>query len=130
MVPFLNRKQADCPAISERKDRVQTSGARKEAHEAVDDARSELVDDTLAKVFAVEQKKKDQEKRADKKLWPKIVLKLEEATVVERLRARKLTSCIRVIEEVNKEALENYPDKEIEAVGCERKATSDFATRF
>lgn len=60
-----------------------------------------------------------------KKSPPKIVLNLEEETVVERLRARGMRTCIRVIEEVNKEVLANYDDKTIEAVGCTRKQGKD-----
>lgn len=56
---------------------------------------------------------------------PKIVVKLEDETVIERLRARKMLTCIRVKEEVDKEALENYSDEIIEAVGCERKQGKD-----
>lgn len=56
---------------------------------------------------------------------PSIKLLLEAETIVERLRARRMTTCIRVKEEVDKEALENYSDEVIEAVGCERKQGKD-----
>jgi phage host-nuclease inhibitor protein Gam len=53
----------------------------------------------------------------------KLLLALE--NVIEKLRAKKLTSCIRVIEEVDKEALANYDDATIAAVGCKRTKPKD-----
>jgi len=50
---------------------------------------------------------------------------LETETIVQRLRARKMTSCIRTKEEVDKEALAAYPDSVIEAVGCRRTKPKD-----
>jgi phage host-nuclease inhibitor protein Gam len=54
---------------------------------------------------------------------PKAAIKLLVAveTAIERLRARRMTSCIRVKEELDKEALAAYEDEVIEAVGCKRK---------
>jgi hypothetical protein len=39
-----------------------------------------------------------------------------------------MLTCIRVIEEVNKEVLANYDDKTVEAVGCQRKPGKDKCT--
>lgn len=46
--------------------------------------------------------------------------------VLERLRARKMASCIRVKEEVNKEALEAYGDEILREVGCRRAQKDEF----
>lgn len=51
---------------------------------------------------------------------PAIKLVVAMQTVVERLRARKMISCIRVVEELDKEALAAYDDETIDAVGCRR----------
>ena len=53
----------------------------------------------------------------------KLLLAVE--TVIERLRARKMLSCIRKKEEVDKEALENYSDQVIAEVGCKRSQGKD-----
>jgi len=47
--------------------------------------------------------------------------------VLERLRARKMSAtCIRVKEEVNKEALEAYEDEVLKEVGCKRVQKDEF----
>jgi phage host-nuclease inhibitor protein Gam len=56
---------------------------------------------------------------------PTIKCLLAIETIIERLRARKMNSCIRVKEEIDKEALANYSDEEIAAVGCKRKQGRD-----
>ena len=56
----------------------------------------------------------------------RIEFDVEENTVIERLRARKMDSCIRVVTEVNKEALENSPDEVLKAVGARRERDDKF----
>lgn len=46
--------------------------------------------------------------------------------VLERLRARKMLSCIRVKEEINKEALDAYDDEILREVGCKRTQKDEF----
>lgn len=53
----------------------------------------------------------------------KLVLAVE--TIIERLRAKKMQTCIRIAEEVDKEALANYDDEAITDVGCQRCKAKD-----
>ncbi len=55
----------------------------------------------------------------------KITLKSIEA-VLNNLRARKMNDCIRTKVEVDKEALDKYPDEVIAAVGASRKVDDVF----
>lgn len=57
---------------------------------------------------------------------PAIKFKVEEETVIERLRARGMISCIRTVESVNKEALEAYDDGVLKAVGAYRDQEEKF----
>ena len=43
----------------------------------------------------------------------------------ERLRAKKMHTCIRTFEEVDKKALANYDDDTLVDVGCERTKPKD-----
>jgi phage host-nuclease inhibitor protein Gam len=54
-----------------------------------------------------------------------IKFKLEIAAIVERLRAKKLLTCIRVTEEPDKEKLAAYDDETLEAVGCAKTKPKD-----
>ena len=56
---------------------------------------------------------------------PAIKLKLALENIVERLRAKKMHTCIRTVEEVDKEALANYDDETLLDVGCERTKPKD-----
>ena len=56
----------------------------------------------------------------------RIEFRLDEETVIERLRARGMTSCIRTVESVNKEALEAYDDDVLKAVGAYRDRDEKF----
>lgn len=55
----------------------------------------------------------------------KIALKSIQA-VLNNLKARKMTDCIRIKEEVNKESLGKYPDDVIAAVGASKKTEDVF----
>ena len=57
---------------------------------------------------------------------PAIKFKLEEETVIERLRARGMTSCIRVTVSVDKEALAAYDDDILKAIGAYRYQEEKF----
>lgn len=56
---------------------------------------------------------------------PAIKLKLAVETIIERLRANKMFTCIRTIKEVDKEALANYDDETLVEVGCARTKPKD-----
>jgi len=56
----------------------------------------------------------------------KIVLRNKAATVLRKLRARRLDDCIRVKETVNKEALAAYDDEVLRDVGARRKVEDRF----
>jgi phage host-nuclease inhibitor protein Gam len=56
----------------------------------------------------------------------RIEFDVEEETVIERLRARKMESCIRVVTSVNKEALEAYDDDVLKKLGCRRERDDKF----
>ena len=56
---------------------------------------------------------------------PAIKLKLAVENIIERLRAKKMHTCIRTVEEVDKEALANYDDEALLDVGCERTKPKD-----
>lgn len=121
------------------------AGAGQDAEERIDVIRTKLSDQTEVQVALLKETKAALEAWAkkDAKTWigktlallwgsiswrtpPKrIVVKLDEETVIERLRARKMLTCIRTKEEIDKEALENYSDEIIAAVGCERKQGKD-----
>jgi len=51
---------------------------------------------------------------------------VSEETVIERLRARKMESCIRVVTTINKEALEAYDDDVLKKLGCRRERDDKF----
>ena|SRR3990167_1528591 len=57
---------------------------------------------------------------------PAIKFKVEEETVIERLRARGMISCIRTVASVNKEALEAYDDDVLKTVGAYRDQEEKF----
>lgn len=46
--------------------------------------------------------------------------------VIERLRAKEMTSCIRVSEKVDKEALQAYDDETLREIGCKRVQKDEF----
>jgi phage host-nuclease inhibitor protein Gam len=54
-----------------------------------------------------------------------IKFKLAVENIIERLRAKTMLSCIRTIEEADKEALAAYDDETLEAVGCQRTKPKD-----
>lgn len=107
--------------------------------------RDQLADATenLRRALAVRVKALQTWAKKDEKSWPgrtcelmhgKVYFRLPQAaikelleveTIVERLRARKMTSCIRTKEEIDKEALAAYRDDVIEAVGCKRTKPKD-----
>jgi hypothetical protein len=53
----------------------------------------------------------------------KLVLGVE--NIIERLRAKKMHTCIRTVEQVDKEALANYDDEVLLDVGCARTKPKD-----
>ena len=58
---------------------------------------------------------------------PAIVYTLKKVKhVIERLRAKKMAACIRMKEEVDKEALAAYPDDVLREVGCKRVQKDEF----
>lgn len=57
---------------------------------------------------------------------PAIKFKLEEETVIERLRARGMHSCIRTIEAVDKDVLAAYDDDILKAIGAYRDQEEKF----
>jgi phage host-nuclease inhibitor protein Gam len=56
---------------------------------------------------------------------PAIKLKAAVETIIERLRAKKMQTCIRTIEEVDKKALANYDDETLADIGCKRTKPKD-----
>ena len=56
----------------------------------------------------------------------RIEFDVAEETVIERLRARKMESCIRVVASVNREALEAYDDEVLKKLGCRRERDDKF----
>lgn len=65
------------------------------------------------------------------KIWfrwtpPRIEFRVEEETVIERLRARGMVSCIRVITSIDKEALAAYDDDVLKEVGAYRDQEEKF----
>lgn len=58
---------------------------------------------------------------------PAIRLKLKVEHVIERLKAKKMKSCIRVKEEIDKDALLQYDEDVIEKVGCQKVQKENFS---
>jgi len=56
----------------------------------------------------------------------KLALRCKVATVLQKLRARGLSDCIRVKETLNREALSAYDDDVLRAVGARRKREDRF----
>ena len=119
--------------------------AEKHASDGIDQIRELLVQETkphreelAQQEAALEAWAKEDSKVWDKKSlelnWgsvgyhlgkPAIKLKLAVENVIEKLRGKKMATCIRVVEEVDKEALANYDDDMIAAVGCARTKPKD-----
>ena len=119
--------------------------AEAEAGEKIDAIRADLVRDTaiMRESLAIDEAALEAWAKGDAKSWekkslelnwgqvgfhlgkPAIKLKLAVENVIEKLRGKKMESCIRTIEEVDKEALANYDDEVIAAVGCARTKPKD-----
>ena len=115
------------------------------ASDRIDTIRRELVDDTAhqRQVLAVNQAALKEWAKSASKDWkgkslelnfgslgfrrptPAIKLKLAIETIVERLRAKRMHTCIRTIEEPDKEALAAYDDETLAGLGCERTKPED-----
>lgn len=115
------------------------------ASDRIDAIRAELVSDTAhqREVLAANEAALKEWARGDRKNWdgkslelnfgtigfrrptPAIKLKLKLAAVIERLRAKKMLTCIRTVEKVNKANLAAYDDDAILDVGCERTKPKD-----
>jgi phage host-nuclease inhibitor protein Gam len=116
-----------------------------EAESKITDIRAKLVDKTapLRISLAGSEKALKAWAKGDYKSWPAkslelnfgtigfrlpkaaIKLKLAVENIIERLRAKKMHTCIRTVEEVDKEALANYDDEVLLDVGCERTKPKD-----
>jgi len=121
------------------------AGAEHDANEHIDAIRAALVEETKLTREALAQNEAALEvwAKGDAKSWekksldlnwgtigfhlgkPAIKFKLAVENVIEKLRGKKMASCIRTIEEVDKEALANYDDDVIATVGCARTKPKD-----
>ncbi|HWP58982.1 MAG TPA: host-nuclease inhibitor Gam family protein [Candidatus Acidoferrales bacterium] len=117
----------------------------RDAQTAIDAIRSRLLRETSGprEALALYEKALRTWAKTDRKNWdgksvelnfgtvgfrlPKAAIKLKLAVenIIERLRAKKMHTCIRIIEEVDKEALANYEDEVLLDVGCERTKPKD-----
>lgn len=114
---------------SEEIDEIRAALVRDTAHESEVLAANEAALKEWAKTASKEWKGKSLELNFGtvgfRKPTPAIKLKLAIETIVERLRARKMASCIRTLEEPDKEALAAYADDVLLEVGCERTKPKD-----
>lgn len=121
------------------------SAAEHDANEQIDAIRETLVQETKLYREALAQNQATLEAwaKSDARNWDKKSLELNWGqvgfhlgkpaikfiltveNVIEKLRGKKMASCIRVVEEVDKEALANYDDDIIAAVGCKRTKPKD-----
>ena len=121
------------------------AGKEQDAEKDIDEIRKQLVEDTRheAQALADNEAALKLWAKNDRATWtgkslelnfgtvgfrlpsPAIKLKLKIANVIERLRAKKMLTCIRTVEKVNKEKLASYDDAMLLDVGCERTKPKD-----
>ncbi len=120
-------------------------GAESDCEDHVATFRQKMLDETAPwrETLAVNEAALKAWAKADQYTWPAkslelvfgtvgwrkppaaIKLKLAIETIVERLRARRMHTCIRTTEEPDKEALAAYADDVLVELGCERTKPKD-----